>query len=84
MGFFDFFKQANINQGIEEYKMINILIEEIDNNIEIYNEGVLIIKETSYNKVVLIVKKLKEYIQDAYQLEVLNEILRIIELSEVA
>ncbi|MFQ6883115.1 hypothetical protein [Clostridium sp.] len=64
--------------------MFNILIEEIDNNIEIYNEGVLIIKETSYNKVVLIVKKLKEYIQDAYQLEVLNEILRIIELSEVA
>ena len=63
--------------------MFNILIEEIDNNIEIYNEGVLIIKETSYNKVVLIVKKLKEYIQDAYQLEVLNEILRIIELSEV-
>ena len=64
--------------------MFNILIEEIDNNIEIYNEGVLIIKETSYNKVELIVKKLKEYIQDAYQLEVLNEILRIIELSEVA
>lgn len=64
--------------------MFNILIEEIDNNIEIYNEGVLIIKETSYNKVVLIVKKLKEYIQDAYQLEVLNEILRRIELSEVA
>ena len=64
--------------------MFNILIEEIDNNIEIYNEGVLIIKETSYNKVVLIVKKLKEYIQDAYQLEVLNEILRITELSEVA
>lgn len=71
-------------KGIEKYKMFNILIEEIDNNIEIYNEGVLIIKETSYNKVVLIVKKLKEYIQDAYQLEVLNEILRIIELSEVA
>ena len=46
-------------KGIEEYKMFNILIEEIDNNIEIYNEGVLIIKETSYNKVVLIVKKLK-------------------------
>ena len=64
--------------------MFNILIEEIDNNIEIYNEGVLIIKETSYNKVVLIVKKLKEYIQDAYQLEVLIVILRIIELSEVA
>lgn len=71
-------------KGIEKYKMFNILIEEIDNNIEIYNEGVLIIKETSYNKVVLIVKKLKEYIQDAYQLEVLNEILRMIELSEVA
>lgn len=71
-------------KGIEKYKMFNILIEEIDNNIEIYNEGVLIIKETSYNKVVLIVKKLKEYIQDAYQLEVLNEILRRIELSEVA
>ena len=64
--------------------MFNILIEEIDNNIEIYNEGVLIIKETSYNKVVLIVKKFKKYIQDAYQLEVLNEILRMIELSEVA
>ena len=52
--------------------------------IKIYNQGVLIIQETSYTNVILTINKLKNIIQDVYQLNVLNEILRMIELSEVA
>ena len=52
--------------------------------IKIYNQGVLIIEETSYTNVILTINKLKNIIQDMYQLNVLNEILRMIELSEVA
>ncbi|MBN1057865.1 hypothetical protein FC764_08220 [Clostridium botulinum] len=52
--------------------------------IQIYNQGVLIIEETSYTNVILTINKLKNIIQDVYQLNVLNEILRMIELSEVA
>ena len=41
-----------------------IRIEEKDSNtIRVFNSGVLIIEEESYNKVVLIVKKLKEIIK---------------------
>lgn len=62
-----------------------IRIEEKDSNtIRVFNSGVLIIEEESYNKVVLIVKKLKEIIQDEYQLNVLDEILKLIELRMVA
>lgn len=62
-----------------------IRIEENDSNtIRVFNSGVLIIEEKSYNKVVLIVKKLKEVIQDEYQLNVLEEILKLIELRMVA
>ncbi len=62
-----------------------IRIEEKDSNtIRVFNSGVLIIEEESYNKVVLIVKKLKEIIQDEYQLNVLDEIFKLIELRMVA
>ena len=52
--------------------------------IKIYNQGVLIIEERSYTNVILTINKLKNIIQDVYQLNVLNEILRMIELGEVA
>lgn len=64
--------------------MFNILIEEMENKIQIYNEGVLIIEERSYNKLVLIINKLKNVIQDEYQLNVLDEVLKVIELRKVA
>lgn len=64
--------------------MYNIFIQEIDDKVKIYNDGVLIIDETSYNKVVLIINKLKNIIQDMYQLNVLNEVLKIVELRGVA
>ena len=63
--------------------MNNIVIK-IDEKIKIYNSGVLLIEETSYNNIVLIINKLKKIIQDVYQLNVLNEVLERIELSEVA
>lgn len=56
----------------------------IEDKIKIYNCGVLIIEETSYNNIVLIINKIKRSIQDVYQLNVLNEVLKRIELSEVA
>lgn len=55
-----------------------------DKNIKIYNNGVLIIQEESYNNVVSIINELKEVIQDEYQLNVLEEILKLIELRMVA
>lgn len=67
-----------------EDNMYNIFIQEIDDKIKIYNDGVLIMEETGYNKVVLIINKLKDIIQDMYQLNVLNEVLKIVELRGVA
>lgn len=55
-----------------------------ENSIKVYNDGVLIIEETSYNDMVLIINRLKEIIQDVYQLNILNQILKEISLSEVA
>ncbi len=55
-----------------------------ENSIRIYNNGVLIIEDTSYNNIVLIIDKLKKVILDVYQLNVLNEVLKRIELSVVA
>lgn len=55
-----------------------------DKKIKIYNNGVLIIEEKNYNSVVLIINELKEVIQDEYQLNVLDEILKLIELRMVA
>lgn len=62
-----------------------IRVEVIDDKkIKIYNNGVLIIEEESYNNVVLIIYELKEIIQDEYQLNVLEKILKLIELRMVA
>lgn len=55
-----------------------------EKKIKIYNSGVLIIEEKNYNSVVLIINELKEVIQDEYQLNVLDEILKLIELRMVA
>lgn len=55
--------------------MNNIFIREIDDKILVYKDGVLLIEETSYNRIVLIIDKLKSVIQDVYQLNILNEIL---------
>lgn len=55
-----------------------------EKKIKIYNNGVLIIEEESYNNVVSIIYELKEVIQDEYQLNVLEEILKLIELRMVA
>lgn len=63
--------------------MISIEVNN-DRTIKIYSGGVLIIEEESYNKIVLIIKKLKEIIQDEYQLNVLDEVLKVIELRMVA
>lgn len=54
------------------------------NSIKIYNDGVLIIEETSYNNIILIINRLKKVIQDVHQLEILNQILEMTELSGVA
>ncbi|MEG1481783.1 hypothetical protein [Clostridium sp.] len=59
-------------------------IREENNLIKVYNQGVLIIEESSYNNVVLTIRKLKNIIRDEYQLNILNQILMQIELSEVA
>lgn len=55
-----------------------------EKKIKIYNSGVLIIEEKNYNSVVLIINELKEVIQDEYQLNILDEILKLIELRMVA
>ena len=55
-----------------------------EKKIKIYNNGVLIIEEKNYNNVVSIINESKEVIQDEYQLNVLEEILKLIELRMVA
>lgn len=55
-----------------------------EKKIKIYNNGVLIIEEKNYNNVVSIINELKEVIQDEYQLNVLEEILKLMELRMVA
>ena len=55
-----------------------------EKKIKIYNNLVLIIDEKNYNNVVSIINELKEVIQDEYQLNVLEEILKLIELRMVA
>ena len=55
-----------------------------EKKIKIYNNGVLIIEEKNYNNVVSIINELKEVIQDEYQLNVLEEILKLMELRIAA
>ena len=63
---------------------MEILREE--NLIKVYNDGVSLIEESSYNNIKSTINKLKDIIQDVYQLNILNQILKKIELeiSEVA
>lgn len=68
---------------MEEQLMIKVEVTD-EKKIKIYNSGVLIIEEKNYNSVVLIINELKEVIQDEYQLNVLDEILKLIELRMVA
>ena len=54
----------------------------IDKNlIKIYHNGIEIIEDTSYDNVILIINELIKDTQDLYQLEILNEILRKLELE---
>lgn len=55
---------------------------EVSDMIRIYNDGVLIIEGSCYNNIKLTVLKAIEIIQDVYQLNILNQILR--EIREVA
>ncbi|WP_346892671.1 hypothetical protein [Clostridium sp. UBA871] len=59
--------------------MIDIRVED---KIKIYHDGVLIICGNCYNDIKSTVQKAIKVIQDAYQLNILNKILR--ELREVA
>lgn len=56
----------------------------VEENIKVYNDGVLIIEESNYNEIIITINKLKSIIQDKYQLDILNQILKEIELSGVA
>lgn len=61
-------------------------IDVIESNglIKIYNCGVLILEENSYNKIVLTIKEALTTIDDLYQIEVLKEILKYIKHNEMA
>ena len=63
--------------------MIDIKIIKDDNNIEIYNCGVLILEENSYNDIVLTIKEALTIIDDLYKIKVLNEILESIKHYEM-
>ena len=65
---------------MEELFVIDIKIIKDDNNIEIYNCGVLIIEESNYNEIVLTIKEALTIIKDdLYQIEVLKSVLKQIE-----
>lgn len=61
-------------------------IDIIESNglIKIYNCGVLILEENSYNQIVLTIKEALTTIDDLYQIEVLKEILKYIKHNEMA
>lgn len=65
---------------MEDLFVIDIKIIKDDNNIEIYNCGVLIIEESNYNEIVLTIKEALTIIKDdLYQIEVLKSVLKQIE-----
>ena len=55
-------------------------IREVNNLIKIYNCGVEIIQGTSYNEIAMVINKAIKNIRDVYQLNVLKEVLKEIEL----
>lgn len=61
-------------------------IDIIESNglIKIYNCGVLILEENSYNQIVLTIKEALTTINDLYQIEVLKEVLKYIKHNEMA
>ena len=61
-------------------------IDIIESNglIKIYNCGVLILEENSYNQIVLTIKEALTTINDLYQIEVLKEVLKHIKHNEMA
>ncbi|WP_196001201.1 hypothetical protein [Clostridium sp. 1001271B_151109_B4] len=63
---------------------MKIDIVENDGLIKIYNCGVLILEESSYNEIVLTIKEALTTINDLYQIEVLKEILKYIKHNEMA
>lgn len=60
-------------------------IDIIESNglIKIYNCGVLILEENSYNDIVLTIKEALTIIDDLYKIKVLNEILKSIKHYEM-
>lgn len=57
--------------------MIDIKVIEEQENIKVYNCGVLILEETNYNEVVLTIKEALTIIEDdLYQIEVLKNVLK--------
>lgn len=61
-------------------------IDIIESNglIKVYNCGVLILEENSYNDIVLTIKEALTIIDDLYKTKVLNEILESIKHYEMA
>lgn len=61
-------------------------IDIIESNglIKVYNCGVLILEENSYNQIVLTIKEALTTINDLYQIEVLKEVLKHIKHNEMA
>ena len=60
-------------------------IDIIESNglIKVYNCGVLILEENSYNDIVLTIKEALTIIDDLYKIKVLNEILKSIKHYEM-
>lgn len=60
-------------------------IDIIESNglIKVYNCGVLILEENSYNDIVLTIKEALTIIDDLYKIKVLNEILESIKHYEM-
>lgn len=61
-------------------------IDVIESNglIKVYNCGVLILEENSYNEIVLTIKEALTTIGDLYQIEVLKKALEYIKHNEMA
>lgn len=75
-----YYKHNNKRRVLEDLFVIDIKIIKDDNNIEIYNCGVLIIEESNYNEIVLTIKEALTIIKDdLYQIEVLKSVLKQIE-----
>lgn len=60
--------------------MIDIVVVQDEFGVKVYNCGVLVLQETSYNEIVLTIKEALTIIEDdLYQIDVLKSILKQIE-----